>query len=87
MTAAFMFLPLLHKLGDLAQRALTQYGVLAAQGSGVTPEALAAFLDGEVTDWNPEVAGRRVLDAETRRAGTRFLAGVIVNYSKGGVRP
>jgi hypothetical protein len=33
--------------------------------------------------WNPTIAGREVLDAETRRAAARFLAGVAVNVVVG----
>ncbi len=43
---------------------------------------IAAFLQMKMTDWNPQVGGKVLIDDETRAAAARFLAGVAVNFSK-----
>lgn len=80
MFSTLALLPLVSKLGDYLRAA----GELAQKAGGTaTPEVVAATIERQMADWNPSINGRRVLDAETRRACARFLAGVAVNVVVG----
>jgi hypothetical protein len=76
-------LPLVAKLGDYLRSAGEQARRAVASGAVVAPDAIASVLDREMSGWHPTIGGREVLDAETRRACARFLAGVAVNVVVG----
>lgn len=74
-------LPLMMKLGNYFRLAVDHYAVLRAAGMDITPDTIASFLDAQMTDWNPELKGRKFLDPATRHAAARFLAGVVCNLA------
>lgn len=76
-------LPLVARLGDFLRSAGEQAKRAVASGAVVAPDVIASALDREMAGWSPTIAGREVLDAETRRAAARFLAGVAVNVVVG----
>jgi hypothetical protein len=76
-------LPLVARLGDYLRSAGEQAKRATASGVVVAPDVLASALDREMANWHPTIAGRDVLDPETRRACARFLAGVAVNVVVG----
>ena len=76
-------LPLATKIGSYLKSGVDQYAALKASGISVTPDLIAAFLADQMTDWHPEIKGRRLLDSDTRLAGARFLAGIAFNFAKG----
>jgi hypothetical protein len=76
-------LPLVAKLGEYLRSAGEQAKRAAASGASVAPDAIALVLVREMAGWNPTISGREVLDAETRHAGARFLAGIAVNVVVG----
>jgi len=73
-------LPLLTKLGDYAKLAIARAVTDAAAGKA-DPETVAAYLEGEMADWNPTIKGRSLADPATRKAAARFLAGVACNLT------
>jgi hypothetical protein len=76
-------LPLVARLGEYLRSAGEHAKRAVASGASTAPDALAVVLEREMAGWNPAVNGREVLDAETRRAAARFLAGVAVNVVVG----
>lgn len=76
-------LPLVAKLGEYLRSAGEQAKRSVTSGVSVAPDVLAVALDREMAGWHPTINGREVLDAETRRACARFLAGVAVNVVVG----
>lgn len=82
MFSTMALLPLVGQLGDYLRSAGEQAQRAALSGRAV-PEVIAAALDEQMAGWKPMINGRSVLDAETRRACARFLAGVAVNVVVG----
>lgn len=76
-------LPLVARLGDFLRSAGEQAKRAVASGAVVAPDAIALVLEREMAGWSPTISGREILDAETRRAAARFLAGVAVNVVVG----
>jgi hypothetical protein len=76
-------LPLAQQIGTYLKLGADHYADLRSAGQDAGPDVVAAFLGLKMMDWNPIIAGKSVLDDETRAAGARFLAGVAVNFSKG----
>ena len=83
MFSTVALLPLVAKLGDYLRSAGEQAKRAVSAGSAVAPDVLAVALEREMASWKPVIGGREVLDAETRRACARFLAGVAVNVVVG----
>ena len=83
MFSGVVLLPLVARLGDFLRSAGEQAKRALASGSVVAPDVIAAALEREMVGWKPTINGREVLDAETRRAAARFLAGVAVNVVVG----
>lgn len=81
MFAFSKFLPLIQQFGHYLKQALDHYADLRAAGKEAGPEIIAFYLKGQMADWDPKVNGRSLLDAPTREAAARFLAGVAVNFS------
>lgn len=79
-----LLLPLASRIGDLVMQGLDHYTALRASGQPVTADVLAVFIESKMQDWDPKIAGRTVLDLETRHAGARFIAGVVFNLASGG---
>jgi hypothetical protein len=78
---AAALLPLAAKLGQLVQQGMDHYVMLRSVGGTVDADVVAAFLHTQIEEWNPPVMGRRVLDAGTKQALTRFLGGIAVNLA------
>jgi|TARA_E500000318_G_scaffold74701_1_gene69304 hypothetical protein len=70
---------LLKQMGDYLQTAIKRAAVDAASGVRPDPDALASWLEGEMQEWDPVMKGRRLADADTRKAAARLLAGLAVN--------
>lgn len=73
-------LPLVSKLGEYLKLGVDHYVMLKAAGPDAGPDVVAAFLLVKMEGWDPQLNGKRLLDAETRQAAARFLAGVAVNF-------
>ena len=83
MFSAAALLPLVARLGDFLRSAGERAKRAVASGAAVAPDVIAAELEREMAGWKPTIGVREVLDAETRRAAARFLAGVAVNVVVG----
>ena len=79
--SAATLLPLLSKLGGYFKLGVDHYADLRASGFEASPEVVAMFIQLKMTGWEPEVAGKRLLDPETKTAAARMLAGLIINLS------
>jgi hypothetical protein len=75
-------LPLIQQIGNYLKMGADHYADLRSAGQEASPDVIALFLQMKMSDWNPEVGGKTLLDDETRAAAARFLAGVAVNFSK-----
>lgn len=75
-------LPLLAKMGDYFKAGVEHYNLLKSMGSPLTPDILAAFIQVQMRDWNPQVKGKAVLDDNIKAAGAQLLAGLIFNLAK-----
>ena len=74
-------MPLLSKVGNYLKLGADHYADLLNAGKEAGPEVVAAYLLGQMEDWQPEFQGKKLLDDATRAAGSRFLAGLIVNFA------
>jgi hypothetical protein len=79
---AAALLPLVMKLGDYLRVGFDHYVAMKASGTNMTPDMLAVFLTMQMSTWNPDFQGKKLLDDETRQAAARFLAGVAMNLAK-----
>lgn len=75
------FIPLVSQLGQYLKMAASHYADLRAAGKEAGPDVVAMFLRVKLEDWNPTVSGKALLDAPTRDAAARFLAGIAVNFA------
>jgi hypothetical protein len=76
------FLPLIKKLGEYLKVGVDHYADLRAAGSVVDVDIISMYLDDKMSGWNPVLSGKNLLDAPTRAAAARFLAGVAVNFAR-----
>ena len=76
------FLPLVTQLGSFLKTGIDHYADLRSAGSEAGPEIIAFFLEEKMENWNPKVNGNALLDSDTRKAATQFLAGVPVNFTR-----
>lgn len=74
-------LPLISQLGTYLKMGADHYADLRSSGKDAGPEVVAFFLEEKMRAWNPEIAGKPILDDATRSAGARFLAGVAINIT------
>lgn len=74
------FLPLVSQMGQYLKMAADHYADLRAAGKEAGPDVVALFLRAKLESWRPKAAGKELLDAPTRDAAARFLAGVAVNF-------
>lgn len=71
--------PLIPKLTELYEAGKKFHITALARGERSNADRVAATMIELVKDWNPEIEGVRYLDdPETRRAGARFFAGIVV---------
>jgi len=77
------FLPLATQIGAYIKMGMDHYASLrmAGQVGESGPELVSIFLEDKMDGWNPMVNGKAILDAETKKAGARFLAGVAINLT------
>jgi hypothetical protein len=75
-------LPLVAKLGEYLNKAFDHYVQMKANGVEVDADTLAAFMADQMTSWDPELSGKKLLDPTTRKAVCRFVAGVAINIAK-----
>ena len=73
-------LPLVSQMGQYMKAGVDYYAALKAEDKDSSPEIVAAFVEMKMQDWDPKLAGKHLLDSETRTAGARFLAGLAVNF-------
>lgn len=81
MIALSKMLPLISKLGEYLTLGMNHYADLRAAKQHADPEIVALFLRAKLDGWDPKVGDKKVLDAATRDAGARFLAGVACNLA------
>jgi hypothetical protein len=79
---ASAFLAILPRLGQIVKLAYDHALDAIEAGQRIDADVLAAFVAANIEDWDPKVQGRSVLDAATKHAGARFLAGVAFNLAK-----
>ncbi len=75
-------LPLVMQLGDYLKKGFDHYVQLKQADVNLDPDMLAAFVQIQMTSWNPKIAGKHVLDQDTKQACARFLGGVAYNLAK-----
>lgn len=75
-------LPLVMQLGTYVKAAADHYANLREIGKNPDPDLIAAFIKVKLDEWDPKLQGKTLLDEATRSAGSRFLAGLVVNASK-----
>lgn len=69
------FFGVVSKLGEYLK-----VGIERAEAFDLDRERLAVFLTLKIHEWDPEVRGRKLFDADTRKACAAFIAGVACNY-------
>lgn len=74
-------LPLLANLGTYFKAGADHYATLHESGATTSPDVLAMFIYAKMSDWNPKMNGKFVLDAGTKEATARMLAGLIINLT------
>jgi len=79
--SASALIPLLAKMGEYFKAGADYYAGLKVSGADTNPEVLTGFILLRMADWNPKVKGREVLDEDTKQAGARLLAGLIINLA------
>ncbi len=75
-------LPLVKKLGEYLKIGVDHYADLRSTGSVVDVDIIALYLADKMSGWDPVLSGKNLLDAPTRAAAARFLAGVAVNFAR-----
>ena len=75
-------IPLIMKLGDYLKSGMDHYIELKAAGVAVDADIVGIFINEQLKSWHPKIAGKMLLDDETRSACARFLGGLVVNISK-----
>jgi hypothetical protein len=75
-------LPLLAKMGNYFKVGVDHYATQKGSGVEMSVETLAAFICVKMDSWSPLIAGKDVLDPETKAACARMLAGLIINLAK-----
>ena len=73
--------PLVIQLGSYLKVGVDHYADLRSAGKEANTEIIAVFLQAKMSDWNPRINSKDILDEETRTAAARFLAGVAVNFA------
>ncbi len=72
---------LLTTFGGYLTEAIEQVMKNKAAGVANSPEALAAYLESRLAEWNPQIKGRPLSDPETKKAAARLLAGIACNFA------
>lgn len=76
-------LPLVVKLGGYLRTGFDHYVNLRMAGLAGEADTVALFMEAQMSQWDPTIGGAKVMDAETRKAAARFIAGVATNMAKG----
>jgi hypothetical protein len=79
-------LTMLKQMNDYLQKAIKRAAVEKASDQVPDADEMAAWLNEQMTGWEPEIKGRKLADAQTRAAAARFLSGVAVNLIHGAAR-
>ena len=74
--------PLVMKLGEYLKEGLDHYVNMKAAGIEPSAELLSSFILSKMNSWEPEVAGKKILDDPTRKACARFVGGIAYNLAK-----
>jgi len=72
---------LLKRMGELLQSGIEQVALLRASGVEVDADMVGIWIEQQMGGWDPVFKGRHLLDAPTKHAAARFLAGVACNLS------
>ena len=75
-------LPLVAKLGEYLNEGFDHYIKLQASGAEIDADSLAVFVNSKMETWKPKLNGKDLLDDKTRKAASRFVAGVAFNLAK-----
>jgi hypothetical protein len=79
-------LTMLKQMNVYLQKAIKRAAVEKASDQVPDADAMAAWLNEQMTGWEPEIKGRKLADEQTRAAAARFLSGVAVNLIHGAAR-
>ena len=77
-------IPLIIQLGDYLKIGFEHYTQLKLMGQHLSVDGLAIFIFTQMKEWDPKVNGSSILDADTKRSASRFLAGVAINLFNDG---
>jgi len=72
-------IPLIIKLGEYLKYGYEHAQEIEAKGTVIDPDILSIFIDSQMKEWNPKINEKNVLDESTRKAASRFLAGIATN--------
>ena len=75
------FLPIGVALADFLSQGMEEYKRYLKEDLQLSPETLSVYLAVQMREWHPTIRGKAILDDTTKKAGARFLAGVIFNMS------
>jgi len=75
-------IPLAGNLLKYLQEIVDYIATLKASGIDFDEELLATYISEKMSDWNPKIKGKMVLDDDTRFACARFLSGIAFNLYK-----
>jgi hypothetical protein len=73
--------PMFIDLGRYLKMGMDHYADLRSVQGAVDPQLVSAYLRVKIDKWEPEVNGRKILDASTKDAGARFIAGLACNLA------
>ncbi len=79
-------LTMLKQMNTYLQQAIKRAAVQKASDRVPDADDIAQWLAAQMVDWEPEIKGRKLADAQTRAAAARFLSGVAVNLIHGAAR-
>ena len=73
--------PFVLKLGEFWKKGFDHYVQLRMAGVEVDREMLGPFIEAQMSNWNPTIGGKPVLDPQTKQAAAAFIAGVAFNMA------
>jgi hypothetical protein len=75
-------LPLVMKLGHFLKDGFDHYIDYRSVDNSLSQEDLTLFIYNKMESWNPVIKGKSVLDADTKKAAARFVAGLAINLAQ-----
>jgi hypothetical protein len=75
-------IPLVLRLGDYLKEGFEHYVALKSSGVDVDADIISLFVAEQMSEWNPTISGKELLDSETKQAAAKFVGGVAYNLSK-----